>query len=198
MWIRNRTARVGLAACLLLLLPAAGAGAKKQKVREELAIVDTTLGRFMFRFFDKEAPITVAGVKRLARAGFYDGTLFYKVLPGLLIEAGDPVRRQAGNAGPAVIPEAIEIEKSALKHRRAVVSMAHASDEAHSESAFFVCLGESSYFDGRHTIIGEVVAGMEVVEAISQVPRGSNQAPLFPVRIRSMTVEIQEYLREVK
>ena len=65
-------------------------------------------------------------------------------------------------------------------------------------SEFFICLQEVTYFNGRHTIIGEVISGQKVVDAISQVPRNLKQAPLFPVRIRRLSVEVREYFREEK
>jgi len=183
-----------LAACgLIASAPVAGTG-KKEKVREEVAIIDTNLGRITFRFFHQESPKAIEAFKQLARSGFYNGIQFHKVMPGLLIQAGDP--RTRDTTAPQVEAAPLDIEKSALKHHPGTVSMVHDPNDPRSRSEFFICLQEVSYFDGRHTIIGEVISNLKVVGAISNVPRDMKQAPLFPVRIRRLTVEVQEYFRE--
>lgn len=171
---------------------------RKEKVREEVAVVDTNLGRITFRFFAEESPKTVEAFKGLVRAGFFEGLLFHRVLPGLLIQAGNPDTRDEEVEDPSVTVKELAIEKNDLKHHVGTVSMAHPRNDPTSRSEFFICLQDVTYFDGRYTVIGEVISGLKVVESISQVPRNLKQSPLFPVRIRKVFLETQEFLREVK
>ena len=170
---------------------------KKEKVREEVAVIDTNMGRITLRFFSQESPKTVEQFKSLIRARFFDGTLFHRVLPGLLVQAGDP---QARSETPEVevTVEPVALEKNDLKHHPGTVSMAHPKEDPNSRSEFFICLQEVNYFDGKYTIIGEVISGLKVVDSISNVPRDLKQSPLFPVRIRKLSLEVQEFLKEVK
>ncbi|PYV10091.1 MAG: hypothetical protein DMG07_21760, partial [Acidobacteria bacterium] len=177
-WPRSWRVAGRVLACAVAL-----AAYKKEKVREEVAVIDTNLGRIVFRFYEQDSPKTIAAFKSMVRAGIYDGTQFHRVLPGLSLEGGDPEMREAGPA-PAGAVVSLEIEKSELKHHLGTVSMAHPKEDSRSRAEFFICLQEVSYFDGRFTIIGEVISGLKVAEAISNVPRNTKQAPLYPVRIR--------------
>ena len=192
-----KTVLLGIACSCLAHFPNVYA-ARKEKVREEVAVIDTNLGKFAFRFFSQESPRTVEAFKKLVRAGFYNGTLVHGVLPGLLIQAGDPQTRQDNPEVAFVDVEALEIEKNDLRHLAGTVSMAHPRNDPTSRSEFFICLQEVTYFDGKYTVIGEVISGIKVVDAISQVPRNAKQSPLFPVRIRRISLETQEFLKEAK
>lgn len=195
-WGRPRACCV--AASLILLTAATAHAEKKEKVKEEVAVIETNLGKFSFRFFSQESPRTVEAFKKLARVRFFDGTLIHRVLPGLLIQGGDPTTREEGVLSPEVEIETLDIEKNDLKHRLGTVSMAHEREDLHSRSEFFIALQEVSYFDGKHTVIGEVISGLKVVEAISHVPRNLKQNPLYPVRVRRMLIETQEFFKETK
>ena len=170
---------------------------KKEKVREEVAVIDTNMGRITLRFFSQESPKTVERFKSLIRSRFFDSTLFHKVLPGLLVQAGDPHTRSE-TPETEVTVEPVAIEKNDLRHHSGTVAMAHPKEDPNSRSEFFICLQEVNYFDGKFTIIGEIISGLKVVESISNVPRDLKQTPLFPVRIRKLTLEVQEFLKEVK
>jgi peptidyl-prolyl cis-trans isomerase B (cyclophilin B) len=172
-------------------------GAKKEKVREEVAVIDTNMGRITMRFFSQESPKTVEKFKSLVRAKFFDGIFFHRVLPGLLVQGGDPQTRSEALEAEVTL-EPVALEKNDLKHHPGTVSMAHPKDDPTSRSEFFICLQEVAYFDGKFTIIGEVISGLKVVDAISNVPRDLKQTPLFPVRIRKLSLEVQEFLKEVK
>src|SRR5438876_7447027 len=121
-----RTALLGIA-CIGLAPFGDAVAARKEKVREEVAVIDTNLGKFAFRFFPQESPKTVEAFKKLVRAGFYNGTLVHRVLPGLLIQAGNPQTREENSETPVVDVENLDIEKSGLKHVAGTVSMAHSS-----------------------------------------------------------------------
>src|SRR5213593_3184587 len=163
----NRSASVALLgiACMGLMPVGDAFAARKEKVREEVAVIDTNLGQFAFRFFSQESPKTVEAFKKLVRAGFYNGTLVHGVLPGLLIQAGDPQTRQENAEVAFVDVEALEIEKNDLRHLAGTVSMAHPRNDPTSRSEFFICLQEVTYFDGKYTVIGEVISGIKVVDA---------------------------------
>jgi peptidyl-prolyl cis-trans isomerase B (cyclophilin B) len=172
-------------------------GTKKEKVREEVAVIDTNMGRITLRFFSQESPKTVEKFKSLVRAKFFDGILFHRVLPGLLVQGGDPQTRSEALEAEVTV-EPVALETNDLKHHPGTVSMAHPKDDTTSRSQFFICLQEVAYFDGKYTIIGEVISGLKVVDSISNVPRDLKQTPLFPVRIRKLSLEMQEFIKEVK
>ncbi len=171
-----------------------GSSDKKQKVSGEVAVIDTNMGRIAFRFFEQESPRAVRRFKELARAGRYDETVFSRVLPGLQIQGGDIEEDETEKAGPAFEP--LEVEGKSLKHIRGAVSMACERADSCRGSQFFICLQTVTYYDGRHTIIGEVISGMKVADAISSVPRNTMAAPLFAVRIRKISIETQDYFIE--
>ena len=135
-----------------------------------------------------EAPKTVANFEKLATSGFYEGTTFHLVVPGFIIQGGDPYSKNDlpaddGFGGPGyTIPD----EPNDLKHARGTVSMARPPDKPDSAgSQFFIVLGDkgpngedwSDSLDGKYTAFGEVIAGMDVVDRISQVPHGSSGFP---------------------
>src|SRR5688572_314019 len=181
-----------------MLLTACGllAAGKKEKVRQEVAVMDTNLGRITFRFFSDESPKSVTSFKTMVRAGVFSGTLINKVLPGLLIQGGDTQTKH--EQVEVSRGQDMEIEKNNLKHHAGTVSLAYRKGAAAGETEFFICLQEVSYFDGKHNIIGEVISGLKVVDAISNVPRNLKQFPLHQVRIQRISLEEQEFLREVR
>ncbi len=177
-------------ACGIMLF---GHSDKKQKASGEVAVIDTNMGRITFRFFEQESPRMVQRFKELARAGSYDETIFSRVLPGLQIQGG-VIEDGTEKAGPVFEP--LEVEGMGLKHIRGAVSMACERADSCRGSQFFICLQTVTYYDGRHTVIGEVISGMKVADAISAVPRNALAAPLFTVRIRKISIETQDYFIE--
>jgi cyclophilin family peptidyl-prolyl cis-trans isomerase len=142
------------------------------------------------------APQTVANFEKLAGEHFYDGILFHRVVPGFMVQTGDPLSkdrdpRNDGMGGPGYkIPD----EANALRHRRGAVSMANSGPNT-GGSQFFIVVGDSPHLDGKHTIFGRVIAGMEVADAISAVERdqygryGPPDRPTKDVVIESLTIE---------
>jgi cyclophilin family peptidyl-prolyl cis-trans isomerase len=131
------------------------------------------LGEIRIELLAEVAPKTVANFSKLARAGFYDGTQFHRVIPGFMIQGGDPNTkekdpRRYGRGGPGYT---IEDENSDLAHERGIVSMANTGTPNSGGSQFFVLHGAAPHLDGRHAIFGRVVSGMEVVDAITELPR---------------------------
>jgi peptidyl-prolyl cis-trans isomerase B (cyclophilin B) len=131
------------------------------------------LGEIRFELLAEIAPDTVANFSKLAAEGFYDGTQFHRVLPGFMIQGGDPNTkkpdpRRYGMGGPGYT---IKDEHSSLHHDRGMVSMAKTSAPNTGGSQFFILHDEARSLDGKHTIFGRVITGMDVVDAITEQPR---------------------------
>jgi peptidyl-prolyl cis-trans isomerase B (cyclophilin B) len=130
------------------------------------------LGEIRIELLPELAPATVANFAKLASEGFYDGSQFHRVIPGFMIQGGDPNTKQAdtrqyGKGGPGYT---IEDEFSDLPHRRGIVSMANTGTPHTGGSQFFILHGDAPHLDGRHAAFGRVVAGLDVVDAIAALP----------------------------
>ncbi len=147
---------------------------------EEVAVIDTNLGQIVFRFYDDKAPKTVDNFKKLANKKFYDGTKFHRVIPGFMIQGGDPNskgtdRSTYGIGGPGYT---IEDERSPdLHHDRGVVSMANTGQPHSGVSQFFIMVADQHRLDGGYNVFGKVVKGMDVVDKIVNLPRDSKDDP---------------------
>jgi peptidyl-prolyl cis-trans isomerase B (cyclophilin B) len=131
------------------------------------------LGEIRFELLDEIAPNTAANFAKLAGEGYYDGTQFHRVIPGFMIQGGDPNTKQEdprryGKGGPGYT---IDDEHSDLHHDRGMVSMAKKGTRNSGGSQFFILLGNAHHLDGKHSIFGRVVSGMDVVDAIAKLPR---------------------------
>jgi len=131
------------------------------------------LGEIRFELLDEIAPKTTANFAKLAGEGYYDGTQFHRVIPGFMIQGGDPNTkekdpRRYGKGGPGYT---IDDEHSDLPHTRGIVSMAKTAARNSGGSQFFILLGDAPQLDGKHSIFGRVVSGMEVATAIVELPR---------------------------
>jgi cyclophilin family peptidyl-prolyl cis-trans isomerase len=133
--------------------------------REYLAEVFTSMGRFTIEFFPSVAPRNVKNFIDLAHSGFYDKRPFHMVIPGILIQTGDP--KGDGNGYPGY---RVPAEFNRIRHLKGTVSMWHHASTVDAGSQFFVCLADQPQFDGRYTVIGQVRDGLDVVEKIGQVP----------------------------
>jgi peptidyl-prolyl cis-trans isomerase A (cyclophilin A) len=164
------------------------------------AHVDTTEGSFTIRLFDKEAPRTVENFVGLAEgtrewkdpatgekktAPFYDGVGFHRVIGGFMIQGGD--RLGTGTGGPGY-KFADEFHPSRRHNRAGILSMANAGPNTNG-SQFFITLGPTPHLDNRHTVFGEVVEGMEVVEKIGRVPTGHQDRPVTPVVMNKVSIQ---------
>jgi cyclophilin family peptidyl-prolyl cis-trans isomerase len=176
--------RLALAAALLAAaLPAAAEAPKKEtKVTKSrdyahtLAVLKTSQGDVTVRFFYDKAPNHVKNFIDLSAKGFYDGTLFHRVIPEFMIQGGDPNTKKpetpetrygtGGNKDEKGQPVNVKAEFNDTPHRRGVLSMARASSPDSASSQFFVCVKDSPFLDRQYTAFGEVVKGMEVVDKI--------------------------------
>jgi cyclophilin family peptidyl-prolyl cis-trans isomerase len=140
------------------------------------ATIKTTQGDMTVRFFWKEAPGHVKNFVDLAESGFYDGTIFHRVIPGFMIQGGDPQTKDpkvspsrygtGGNTDASGREVRVKAEFSALGHRRGILSMARSSDPNSASSQFFVVVKDSPFLDRQYTVFGEVVSGIEVADKI--------------------------------
>ncbi len=166
-------------------------GKDAAKAGEDVAVLQTTMGKIVFRFFDKDAPKHVANFKKLASEGFYNGTTFHRVIPGFMIQGGDPNSKDAdrSNDGQGGSGTNIPAEFNSNKHLRGTVSMARASDPNSASCQFFICVAPSSFLDGKYSVFGQVVEGMDAVDKIVGVPRDARDNPLDKVVIEKVTIE---------
>lgn len=138
------------------------------------AVIKTKLGDIEIKFLPDVAPKHVENFIKLAKSGFYNGTIFHRVIPGFMIQGGDPntkdsLRKDAyGQGGPG---HNVKAEFSDLPHKRGVVSMARAQDPDSAGSQFFIVVEESRFLDRKYTIFGEVVKGIGVADKIVALPR---------------------------
>src|SRR5690242_99501 len=149
------------------------------------ATIETSRGTIVVDLFPKDAPKTVNNFVFLAREGFYDGTVFHRVIPDFMIQGGDP--EGSGRGGPGYKFED-EFHPS-LKHSKpGLLSMANAGPNTNG-SQFFVTVAATPWLDNRHSIFGEVIEGYDVVEKISKAPRNSQDRPVKEVKINSVKIE---------
>ena len=141
-------------------------------------------GEVVIRLRPDLAPNHVARIKELAREGFYDGTVFHRVIPGFMAQGGDPTGTGMGGSG-----KNINAEFSREPHVRGTCSMARAQNPNSADSQFFICFDAASYLDGQYTVWGEVVDGMDFVDGIKKGSSRNNGAVSDPDRILSMKVK---------
>ncbi len=143
------------------------------------AIIKTDFGSIKFSLLPDLAPETVRNFLELAKSGFYNGTLFHRVIPGFMIQGGDPNTKNPdksmwGQGGPGYN---LKAEFSTRSHLRGIVSMARAADPDSAGSQFFIVTSDSTFLDKQYTVFGEVVDGMEVADKIVNLPRDGNDCP---------------------
>jgi cyclophilin family peptidyl-prolyl cis-trans isomerase len=195
--------KIKAAVILLLLVAAFGSlSCRSAASNDELAVIETNYGQIVIEFFPQEAPRHVANFKELAEEGFYNGTRFHRVVKDgaqpVVIQGGDPNTINGdpatwgqGQPGQKTVPA--EFSKTLL-HERGIVSAARRPDDDNSASSqFFICLKPRPDFDGRYSIFGKVVEGMNVVEAIGRAPvfRGTDR-PLDPVVVNRVYLKKRE------
>ena len=170
--------------------------------REDDPIVTITMensDEIVVELYPAAAPNTVANFVELASSGFYDGLTFHRVISGFMIQGGDP--KGDGTGGPGYsIPGEFSGNgfDNGLKHTRGVISMARANDPDSAGSQFFIMHADASHLDGQYAAFGEVISGMDAVDAIASVDTDSNDKPLTDVVIKSITVDTKgvEYAAE--
>ena len=154
------------------------------KVVNRHVIIETRLGVVEIELFDDMAPETAQNFAKLAQEGFYDGIIFHRVIPGFMVQTGDPTGTGRGGPGYTISDEF----GPGLRHDGpGVVSMANAGPDT-GGSQFFITTVPTPWLDGKHAIFGRVISGYEVIEKISQVERDASDRPLDPIAMEKVTI----------
>jgi|GEM_PF-734941 len=154
----------------------AGWGAKMPKDGDQIAILTTNRGRIVVKFFPQVAPNHVANFVKLAKKGFYDGTKFHRVIPGFMIQGGDPNTKKDdtsiwGQGGPGYN---INAEFNDVLHTPGILSMARTQDPNGAGSQFFIMVAKTESLDHQYSVFGQVIEGQDVAEKIVESPRTTN------------------------
>ncbi len=140
--------------------------------------------------YEDIAPITVANFEKLANDGFYDGLIFHRVIPGFMIQGGDPEGTGMGGPGYEIKGEfTANGWQNDLKHTRGVLSMARAMDPDSAGSQFFIMVADAPHLDGQYAAFGKVTEGIEAADDIVSVRRNYMDRPLEEQKIRSIRVQ---------
>ena len=182
---------------LLIVAPAQSEDAKHRKfskeeietMKETRAVIKTDVGDMVVEFFPEAAPNHVNNFTVLAGKGFYDGTTFHRVIPGFMIQGGDPNSKKAdrslhGTGGPGY---RLKAEFNDKPHKRGTLSMARSRHPDSAGSQFFICVADAPHLDGQYTVFGQVVEGMDVADKIVSQKTDQRNNPLEPI---AMDVEI--------
>ena len=156
----------------------------------EEVTIKTDFGSVKFSLLPELAPETVRSFSKLAKSGFYNGTLFHRVIPGFMIQGGDPNTKNPdqsmwGQGGPGYNLKAVFNSRS---HLRGIVSMARAADPDSAGSQFFIVTSDSTFLDKQYTVFGEVTEGMEVADKIVNLPRDGNDCPEQEAKMLEVTI----------
>ena len=153
-------------------------------------IIKTNFGSIKFGLLPELAPETTRSFLKLAKSGFYNGTLFHRVIPGFMIQGGDPNTKSPdknvwGQGGPGYN---LKAEFNSRSHLRGIVSMARAADPDSAGSQFFIVTSDSTFLDKQYTVFGEVVDGIEVADKIVNLPRDGNDCPKQEAKMLEVTI----------
>jgi len=181
----------------MFVLGSANAEEKKpMNNSNEVAVIKTSDGDVVVQFWNDAAPETIANFKKLARAGFYNGTTFHRIVKGFMIQGGDPNTKDPakenryGEGGPGY---KIKAEFNDHRHERGVISMARETDPDSAGSQFFICLAPVPRLDHQYTTFGKLIKGDDVLEKIGDMPvtrssMGEMSKPTKRVTIESIQI----------
>ncbi len=158
--------------------------------QSKVAELHTSAGEIDIRFFPDIAPNHVKNFIDLAEKGFYNGTKFHRVIPGFMIQGGDPntVSGAPATWGTGGSGKNVAAEFSAISHKRGIVSMARSTDPGSASSQFFVVTSDSTFLDRQYTVFGQVTKGMEVADKIVNAPKGAQDRPNDPTTIEKIVI----------
>jgi cyclophilin family peptidyl-prolyl cis-trans isomerase len=175
--------------------PAAPATAKEEKkpmsqYENKVAELHTSAGEIDIRFFPDVAPNHVKNFIDLAEKGFYNGTKFHRVIPGFMIQGGDPntVSGAPSTWGTGGSGKNVNAEFNSISHKRGIVSMARSSSPNSASSQFFIVTSDSDFLNNQYTVFGQVTKGMDVADKIVNSPRGEQDRPNTPTTIDKIVI----------
>ena len=179
----------------------------KSKSQKEVAVISTQFGDLVLEFYDRAAPKHVESFKLHAKNGFYNGTIFHRVIPGFMIQGGDPNTKgdnktsygMGGHAakyygiGKEDNPKSwnIPAEFNDIKHTKGILSMARSNDRNSAGSQFFICDGDPSHLDAQYTVFGKVIEGIQIIGKIANMPRDDRNNPINRVEMK-VRIEMRE------
>ena len=198
-----KTVKLFVAVMLVMLVAQTSFAAEKEtkakqftkeeikKMSETKAIIETKFGNIELKFFPDVAPNHVNSFMELAKKGFYDGTTFHRVIPGFMIQGGDPNSKNPnkashGTGGPGYT---VKAEFNDKPHKRGILSMARSSDPNSAGSQFFICVADAPFLNNQYTVFGEVASGMEVADKIVNQPRDPRDNPNERIEMKVRIVE---------
>jgi len=162
-----------------------------QMSRNSVAVFETSMGSFKVELFEDRMPITAGNFIKLAEEGFYNGVIFHRVMPGFMVQGGDPTGTGTGGPGYTIEDEFVE----GLSNVKGTISMANTGAPNSGGSQFFINLVDNTYLDfdkepltSKHPVFGKVIEGMDVVEAIGNAP-AVNTRPDSEIVINSVSIE---------
>ncbi|HEY5536788.1 MAG TPA: peptidylprolyl isomerase [Ignavibacteria bacterium] len=154
-------------------------------VNSNIMKLETTMGTIKIKLFPDKAPKTVQHIKALVNKKFYDGIIFHRVIDGFVIQGGDPTGIGNGGSGEAIPDEF----GNGLKHNKTgIVAMANTGRPNSQDSQFYITLDATPHLDGKYTVFGEVIDGLDIVKKIGKVKTGVNDKPVEPVKMTKVTM----------
>ena len=146
-------------------------------------------GVIELELYPEIAPITVANFEKLVSEGFYNGLIFHRVIPGFMIQGGDPMGTGYGGSDENIKGEfALNGVNNTISHKRGVISMARSQHPDSASSQFFIMHADGEFLDGQYAAFGKVTKGIEVVDEIASVPTNFMDKPKIAMRIKTITL----------
>jgi len=173
---------------------------EKAKKSDNIVVIETDFGEIQFGLFEDAAPENVDSIVKLVKKGFYNGTTFHRVIPKFVIQGGDPLTKDKnpsndGTGGPGYYVKD-EFSKN-LKHLPGTVALAKARDDQNG-SQFYICLEKLNFLDGKYTIVGQVIKGIDAAYKIAEVKRDKNDRPIKNVVMKKVYLKEKEVKTEEK
>ena len=195
-----RYLKAGLAVFILLTFSAAVNAEVKhrtfkkeeiKKMSETRAVIETKFGNIELAFFPDVAPNHVDNFIQLAKKGFYDDTTFHRVIPGFMIQGGDPLSRDADKSkhGTGDAGYKLKAEFNDRSHKKGILSMARSAHPDSAGSQFFICVADAPWLDKQYTVFGEVTKGLDVVDKIVSQPRDRRDNPDERIEMKVKIIE---------
>jgi peptidylprolyl isomerase len=161
---------LGLVAALMFAVPALAQPLPANLDKQNAIVIETTKGQIVIQLRPDIAPKHAERIKQLARDGFYNNVPFHRVMDGFMAQTGDG--KNFNGTGGSKYPD-LKAEFSNVPFKRGVVGMARAASPDSANSQFFICFADASFLNGKYTVVGDVVSGMDVVDKLKKAPAGS-------------------------
>ena len=168
-------------------------------IEDPLVILETTQGEIIIDFFPFDAPKHFENFILLSNSGNYDGILFHRIIPGFMIQSGDPNTIDGdpntwGQGGNGALSDRIDAEFNNIQHNRGIVSMARSSDPNSAGSQFFIVHKDSTFLDGEYTVFGRIVteSSFETLDKIAEIQTGTNDRPINPEQAKIIKATVVE------